>query len=578
MNYKTNAKKVVLEEEKMSNKLKDLIKVSIKEYLEANEVVMKDAVRGKIREQVQNIITEKGLDEKSDGVKKLSVSLVKKQITELQESSQMTLRKEKLQSLADQNNGISHPNNFRRNAVANDLQIKYANFTKPGLEECENKEQYSVTGRVVLRRVMGKASFITLQDYSGRVQVYLKKSDLPEAQYDTFKNLCDLGDIVGITGVMFKTNTGELSVEANHFEILTKAIRPLPDKFHGLADQETRYRQRYVDLITNEKARDVFKVRSKVVSFIRNYFDNLNFMEVETPMMHVLQGGAAAKPFRTHHNALDMPLYLRIAPELYLKRLVVGGFERVYEINRNFRNEGVSSRHNPEFTMLEFYMAYADYNDLMDLTEDMLSKLVQEVIGSTELEYGEYKINFAGKYERISMVDAIVKHSGNITKEDLADFDKAKVIAESLKLKVESFYELGHLINEIFEEVAEHKLIQPTFITDYPAVVSPLARRQDGNPEFTDRFEFFIGAREIANGFSELNDAQDQAERFKKQVEAAAGGDDEAMPYDKDYIRALEYGMPPTAGQGIGIDRLVMYLTNSQSIRDVILFPNMKPE
>lgn len=562
----------------MSSKLKDLIKVSIKEYLEANEVVMKDAVRGKIREQVQNIITEKGLDEKSDGVKELSASLVKKQITELQESSQMTLRKEKLQSLADQNNGISHPNNFRRNAVANDLQIKYANFTKPELEECENKEQYSVTGRVVLRRVMGKASFITLQDYSGRVQVYLKKSDLPEGQYDTFKNLCDLGDIVGITGVMFKTNTGELSVEASHFEILTKAIRPLPDKFHGLADQETRYRQRYVDLITNEKARDVFKVRSKVVSFIRNYFDNMNFMEVETPMMHVLQGGAAAKPFRTHHNALDMPLYLRIAPELYLKRLVVGGFERVYEINRNFRNEGVSSRHNPEFTMLEFYMAYADYNDLMDLTEDMLSKLVQEVIGSTELEYGEYKINFAGKYERISMVDAIVKHSGNITKEDLADFDKAKVIAESLKLKIESFYELGHLINEIFEEVAEHKLIQPTFITDYPAVVSPLARRQDGNPEFTDRFEFFIGAREIANGFSELNDAQDQAERFRKQVEAAASGDDEAMPYDKDYIRALEYGMPPTAGQGIGIDRLVMYLTNSQSIRDVILFPHMKPE
>lgn len=562
----------------MSSKLKDLIKVSIKEYLEANEIVMKDVVRGKIREQVQNIITGKGLDEKSDGVKELSASLVKKQITELQESSQMTLRKEKLQSLADKNDGISHPNSFRRNVVANDLQNKYASFTKPELEELENKEQYSVTGRVVLRRVMGKASFITLQDYSGRIQCYLKKSDLPEGQYDTFKNLCDLGDIIGVTGTMFKTNTGELSVEASHFEILTKAIRPLPDKFHGLADQEMRYRQRYVDLITNEKARDVFKVRSKVVSFIRNYFDSLSFMEVETPMMHVLQGGAAAKPFRTHHNALDMPLYLRIAPELYLKRLVVGGFERVYEINRNFRNEGVSSRHNPEFTMLEFYMAYADYNDLMDLTEDMLSKLVQEVTGSTELEYGEYKINFAGKYERISMVDAIVKHSDTITVEDLADFDKAKAIAESLNLKVESFYELGHLINEIFEEVAEHKLIQPTFITDYPAVVSPLARRQDGNPEFTDRFEFFIGAREIANGFSELNDAQDQAERFRKQVEAAAGGDDEAMPYDRDYIRALEYGMPPTAGQGIGIDRLVMYLTNSQSIRDVILFPHMKPE
>ena len=562
----------------MSSKLKDLIKASIKEYLDVNKLMMKDAVRGKIREQVQNIIVEKGFDEKSEGIKELSASLVKKQITELQENSQMTLRKEKLQSLADKNNGISHPNSFRRNTIANDLHNKYANYSKPELEELENKTQYSVTGRVVLRRVMGKASFITLQDYSGRIQIYLKKSDLPEGQYDTFKSLCDLGDIVGISGVMFKTNTGELSVEANHFEILTKAIRPLPDKFHGLSDQETRYRQRYVDLITNDKARDVFKVRSKVVSFIRNYFDNINFMEVETPMMHVLQGGATAKPFTTHHNALDMPLYLRIAPELYLKRLVVGGFERVYEINRNFRNEGVSSRHNPEFTMLEFYMAYADYNDLMDLTEDMLSKLVQEVIGSTELVYGKYKINFAGKYERISMVDAIVKHGDGISKEDLADFDKAKAIAEGLKLKVESFYELGHLINEIFEEVVEHKLIQPTFITDYPAVVSPLARRQDGNPEFTDRFEFFIGAREIANGFSELNDAQDQADRFKKQVEAAASGDDEAMPYDKDYIRALEYGMPPTAGQGIGIDRLVMYLTNSQSIRDVILFPHMKPE
>ncbi len=562
----------------MSSKLKDLIKVSMEEYLESNEIVMKDAVRGKISEKVQRIITEKGLDEKSDGLKKLSESLVKKQITDLQEISQMTLRKEKLQSLADKNNGISHPNSFRRNAVANDLQKKYANLTKTELEDLENKKRYSVTGRVVLRRVMGKASFLTLQDYSGRVQVYLKKSELPEVQYDTFKNLCDIGDIVGVSGAMFKTNTGELSVEANYFEVLTKAIRPLPDKFHGLADQEMRYRQRYVDLITNEKARGVFKVRSKVVSFIRNYFDNINFMEVETPMMHVLQGGAAAKPFRTYHNALDIPLYLRIAPELYLKRLVVGGFERVYEINRNFRNEGVSSRHNPEFTMLEFYMAYADYNDLMDLTEDMLYKLVQEVTGSTELEYGEHKINFAGKYERISMLDAIVKHSDNITKEDLANFDKAKAIAESLKLKVESFYELGHLINEIFEEVAEHKLIQPTFITDYPAVVSPLARRQDGNPSFTDRFEFFIGAREIANGFSELNDAQDQAERLKKQVEDAAGGDDEAMPYDKDYIRALEYGMPPTAGQGIGIDRLVMYLTNSQSIRDVILFPHMKTE
>nr|WP_276328730.1 lysine--tRNA ligase [Francisella halioticida] len=518
------------------------------------------------------------MSEINDQVKTKVADLVKKYITDMQESSQMALRKEKLQTLAEQNNGISHPNSFRRNIVAADLQVKYSDKTKQELEELEPKEFYKVTGRAVLRRVMGKASFITLQDLSGRIQIYLKKSDLPEGQYNTFKNLCDLGDIVGVSGIMFKTNTGELSIHADHFEILTKAVRPLPDKFHGLSDQETRYRQRYVDLITNDNAREVFKVRSKVVSFIRNYFDSMNFMEVETPMMHVLQGGAAAKPFKTHHNALDMTLYLRIAPELYLKRLVVGGFERVYEINRNFRNEGVSSRHNPEFTMLEFYMAYSDYNDLMDLTEDMFSKLVQDVIGTQELEYGEYKINFGGKYERISMVDSIVKYSDDISNQDLGDFESAMKVANRLKIKVEAFYELGHLINEIFEETVEHKLIQPTFITDYPAVVSPLARRQDGNPEFTDRFEFFIGAREIANGFSELNDAQDQAERFRKQVAAAASGDDEAMPYDKDYIRALEYGMPPTAGQGIGIDRLVMYLTNSQSIRDVILFPHMKPE
>ncbi|OEZ33479.1 lysine--tRNA ligase [Francisella endosymbiont of Amblyomma maculatum] len=560
----------------MNSKLKDLIKTAIKEYLDANDITVKDAVRDKIREQISEFLGE--ISEINEQVKEQVVALVKEHVTKLQESSQIALRKEKLKTLAQQNNGISHLNSFRRNAVATELQARYADKTKQELEELDNKQQYSLTGRVVLRRVMGKASFITLQDYTGRIQVYLKKSDLPEGQYETFKNLCDLGDIIGISGTMFKTNTGELSVEASHFEILTKAIRPLPDKFHGLADQEMRYRQRYVDLITNEKSREVFKVRSKVVSFIRNYFDKLDFMEVETPMMHVLQGGAAAKPFKTHHNALDMPLYLRIAPELYLKRLVVGDFERVYEINRNFRNEGVSSRHNPEFTMLEFYMAYADYNDLMYLTEDMLSKLVQEVIGSEVLEYGEYKINFGGKYERISMVDSIVKYNDDITKEDLATFESAKKIAEKLKIKVEVYHELGHLINEIFEETVEHKLIQPTFITDYPAVVSPLARRQDGNLEFTDRFEFFVGAREIANGFSELNDAEDQAERFRKQVEAAASGDDEAMPYDKDYIRALEYGMPPTAGQGVGIDRLVMYLTNSQSIRDVILFPHMKPE
>ena len=496
----------------------------------------------------------------------------------LDENSQMALRREKLNTLAEQNNGISHTNSFKRDVVAKCLHARYGEQTKQELQDIEDKPIYKVAGRVVLRRVMGKASFFTLQDMSGRIQVYLRKSDLAEGQYNIFKNLCDLGDIVGVSGHLFKTNTGELSIHANHFEILTKSIRPLPDKFHGLSDQEMRFRQRYVDLITNEESRNTFQVRSKVISFIRNYFDKKKFMEVETPMMHVIQGGAAAKPFTTHHNALDMPLYLRIAPELYLKRLVVGGFERVYEINRNFRNEGVSSRHNPEFTMLEFYWAYADYKDLMDLTEDLLSKLALEVCGSTELNYGEYKINFSAPYERISMVDSIIKFNDNITKEDLSNFDKAKEIAQSLNIKIESFFELGHLINEIFEETVEHKLIQPTFIIDYPAVVSPLARRSDNNPDFTDRFEFFIGAREIANGFSELNDADDQAERFRKQMEAAASGDDEAMPYDADYIRALEYGLPPTAGQGIGIDRLVMYLTGAQSIRDVILFPHMKPE
>lgn len=494
----------------------------------------------------------------------------------LDENTQIALRKEKLKTL-EEKHGNAHPNDFKRDVVAQCLHAKYGEMSKADLEAAD-KVSYKIAGRIVLRRVMGKASFVTLQDMSGRMQVYLRGADLPEGQYDEFKTLWDLGDIIAVEGYLFKTNTGELSIHATGARLLTKAIRPLPDKFHGLSDQEMRYRQRYVDLITNEKSREVFKVRSKVINFIRQYLTEKQFMEVETPMMHVIPGGASAKPFVTHHNALDMPLYLRIAPELYLKRLVVGGFERVFEINRNFRNEGVSSRHNPEFTMLEFYQGYADYNDLMDLTEDLLSKLAIEVCGTTELSYQGQAISFKAPFARISMRDSIVQFNEGITHDDLTTLESATAVAKKLHIKIDPSYGLGRVITEIFEETVEHKLIQPTFITEYPAEVSPLARRSDKNPEITDRFEFFIGSREIANGFSELNDAQDQAERFEAQVAAKDAGDEEAMFYDADYVRALEYGMPPTAGEGIGIDRLVMYLTDSPSIRDVILFPHMRAE
>ena len=496
----------------------------------------------------------------------------------LEDNNQVLARKEKLQAHTLKNNGTGFANNFKPTAMAAFLHKKFGGLSKETLE-AQNKKNpviYKVAGRVMLRRVMGKASFITLQDFSGRIQVYLRKNDLPESQYEDFKALWDLGDIVGIEGTVIKTNTGELSLHASDIQLLTKSLRPFPDKFHGLSDQEARYRQRYVDLMMNENTRDIFKIRSKIIQFIRRYFDQHAFMEVETPMMHAIPGGALAKPFTTYHNALDMPLYLRIAPELYLKRLVVGGFDRVYEINRNFRNEGLSTRHNPEFTMIEFYQAYASYADFMDLTEDLLRKMALEIIGTTEIHYQGKNYNLAKPFTRMSLFESILHFNPQISKTDLQCMDHALEIARKLDINITANTGLGKIQTEIFEKTVEHRLIEPTFITEYPAEVSPLARSNDHNPFITDRFEFFIAGREIANGFSELNDSEDQAVRFNTQVKAKDQGDNEAMFYDADYIRALEYGLPPTAGEGIGIDRLVMFFTDSASIRDVILFPQMR--
>ena len=495
-----------------------------------------------------------------------------------EQNAQIQIRNEKLISHGKKNNGVAYANDFKPTTVAGCLHARYGRHSKEELAEDSSPEVVKVSGRLMLRRVMGKASFITLQDMSGRIQAYLRKNDLAECQYDDFKEDWDIGDIVAVEGTLFKTNTGELSVAATNIKLLTKSLRPLPDKFHGVADQEMRYRQRYVDLMMNEQSRAVFKIRSKMIRFIRSDFDSKHYMEVETPMMHVTPGGAAAKPFSTHHNALHMPLYLRIAPELYLKRLVVGGFDRVYEVNRNFRNEGLSTRHNPEFTMIEFYQAYADYKDMMDLTEDLMRKMSQEVLGSTTIHYQGDDFDLSKPFTRISMFDSILHYNPSITAEQLSNRNDAVEAAKSLGIKIEDSYGLGKVQTEIFESTVENKLIQPTFITEYPAEVSPLARRNDDNEFITDRFEFFVGGREIANGFSELNDSKDQAERFKSQVAAKEAGDDEAMLYDADYIRALEYGLPPTAGEGIGIDRLAMFFTNSASIRDVILFPHMRPE
>lgn len=492
---------------------------------------------------------------------------------EVDENKIIAERRTKLTALREM--GQAYPNTFRRNDVSSDLHEQYDALTKEQLAEME-PIRVKVAGRMMMRRIMGKASFATLQDTHGRIQLYVTRDELPEGFYNSQFKKWDLGDIIGAEGYLFKTNTGELSVHVQHIELITKSLRPLPDKFHGLQDQEVRYRQRYVDLIVNEESRDTFVMRSKIVQHVRTFLIEKGFMEVETPMMHVIPGGATAKPFNTHHNALDMPLYLRIAPELYLKRLVVGGFEKVFEINRSFRNEGLSTRHNPEFTMVEFYSAYTDYHQLMDYTEELLKQLAEMTVGSTQVPYQGQVFDFGKPFARLTMKDAILKYNPSATAEDLDDIESARALAKSLKVHVEDSYGLGKIWTEIFEETAEEKLMDPTFIIEYPAEVSPLARRNDENPFITDRFELFIGGRELANGFNELNDAEDQAERFKAQVEAKDAGDDEAMHYDEDYITALEHGMPPTAGEGIGIDRLVMLFTDKPTIRDVLLFPHMR--
>jgi len=495
------------------------------------------------------------------------------------ENKLIAQRREKLAALrkdASTNGGTAFPNEFRRDALAADLLVHYQDKSKEELESLAIR--VAVAGRMMAKRIMGKASFSQLQDMSGRIQLFVQRDSLAEGVYNNGFKKWDVGDIIGATGVLFKTKTGELSVKVDSLQLLTKSLRPLPDKFHGLTDTEIRYRQRYVDLIMNEDVKKNFYLRTQIIKFIRDYFDTNGFVEVETPMMQVIPGGATARPFETFHNALNLPMFLRIAPELYLKRLVVGGFERVYEINRNFRNEGVSTRHNPEFTMLEFYQAYADYNDLMDITEDLLRQLADKLLGSTDVVSEGNTYDFGNPFARLTVFDSVLHYNPDITAEALADIDSARKIAENLGVKLKDSYGLGKIQIEIFEKTVEHRLMDPTFITEYPTEVSPLARRNDNNPFVTDRFEFFVGGREIANGFSELNDAEDQAERFRQQVAEKDAGDDEAMHFDADYIRALEFGLPPTAGEGIGIDRLVMLLTDSPSIRDVILFPHMRQE
>lgn len=468
-------------------------------------------------------------------------------------------------------NNFSYPNNFIREHLINDLS-PYINLTREELEQ--NQIHVSVAGRLMSHRRQGKIIFSNIVDMSGRIQLVISREE--SEGFDIFKNL-NLGDIVGVNGTLFKTMRGEFSIHVSTFELLTVALRPLPEKFHGLTDTETCYRQRYLDLMVSEDTRNRFRLRSTIVKTIRNYFDNLNYMEVETNILQSIPSGAKARKFETHMDSLDLDLSLRVAPELALKRLVVGGLERVYEIGKNFRNEGLSTRHNPEFTMIEFYEAYADYNIMMTRIENMI-RIVANQIGGENVTYGDYELDFSQSFTRITMRDSVVKYVTGASNCNMEDLSEVRELARQNGIKIMDSWSVGHIINSLFEELVESQLIQPTFITEYPVEVSPLARRNNNNPSVTDRFELFIVGRELANGFSELNDSVDQAKRFLAQIEELNSGDVEAMPYDSDYITALEYGLPPTAGSGIGIDRLVMIFTNSKSIKDVILFPQMRPE
>jgi lysyl-tRNA synthetase, class II len=471
--------------------------------------------------------------------------------------------------------GQAFPNDFRRDALAGELHAAFGERDDAWLEA--HATRVRVGGRMLFKRVMGKASFAKIVDRTGQIQLFIQRENVGEGVYEAFKGW-DVGDILGAEGVLFRTRTGELSVRAERIRLITKSLRPLPDKWHGLADTETRYRQRYVDLIVNEESREVFKARTKIIRYLRDFLDSLDFIEVETPMMQIIPGGATARPFITHHNSLDLDMYLRIAPELYLKRLVVGGFERVYEINRNFRNEGLSTQHNPEFTMLELYLAWGDYRDLMDWIEKALRGLADTVRGTTKIEYQGREYDLSKPFKRVTVEQAILEKNPDLDPLSIRDATYLRRVCERLGAVPGKHDGPGKMQIEIFEKTAESDLLDPTFVYAYPTEVSPLSRTNDADPFVTDRFEFFVAGRELANGFSELNDPEDQAARFRAQVERKEGGDEEAMFYDADYVRALEYGMPPTAGLGVGIDRLAMFLTNSPSIRDVILFPHMRPE
>ncbi len=485
----------------------------------------------------------------------------------------LKLRRAKLDELREQ--GINpFANDFRTTHVATDVHAAHAGHDKVALEAIDTA--YAVAGRIMAQRDFGKAAFVQLQDRSGRLQIYVAKQEVGDEVFESFRKF-DVGDIIGVVGTPFRTKTDELSLRASSLRLLTKSLQPLPEKWHGLTDVETRYRQRYVDLIVNPEVREVFRKRTEIIRLIREYMQNSDFLEVETPMMQPIAGGATAKPFITHHNTLKMDLFLRIAPELYLKRLVVGGFERVFEINRNFRNEGISIQHNPEFTMMEFYQAYATYEDLMDFTEKLICHVAMQVVGSLKFTYGDKEVDLTAPWERLTVRQAIVKYS-DLTEADLDDRAKLLDFAKKRGLELDKNTGHGKLLTEIFDEVAEPQLWNPVFITEYPTEVSPLSRRNDVNPEVVDRFELFIVGRELANAFSELNDPIDQKGRFEDQLKEKAAGDEEAHAMDEDYIRALEYGLPPTAGEGIGIDRLVMLLTNSASIRDVILFPQLRKQ